>query len=56
MVDEATGEMDVRLKDLEIEIRSLEEAAGSAKVLRNKANYLSNELDLFEDAYLRSQH
>ncbi|XP_044732753.1 transmembrane GTPase Marf isoform X1 [Chrysoperla carnea] len=56
LVDEATGEMDVRLKDLEIEIRSLEEAAGSAKVLRNKANYLSNELDLFEDAYLRSQH
>ncbi|XP_045475700.1 transmembrane GTPase Marf [Harmonia axyridis] len=56
LVDEATGDMDVQLKKLEHEAATLENAAGRAKVLRNKANYLAHELELFEDAYLKSHH
>lgn len=56
MVDEATTEMDKQLKELEIEVNSLENASSKAKVLRNKANYLAHELELFEDAYLKMNH
>ncbi|KRT81583.1 hypothetical protein AMK59_6130 [Oryctes borbonicus] len=56
LVDEATGEMDKTLKELEVEVMSLENAASRAKVLRNKANYLTHELELFENAYLKGQH
>lgn len=54
LVDEATSEMDIELKNIASTIRILEEATSSAKVLRNKANYLTNELDLFDAAYLKS--
>ncbi|XP_015605448.1 transmembrane GTPase Marf isoform X2 [Cephus cinctus] len=54
LVDEATSEMDDELKKIASTLRTLEEAATSAKVLRNKANYLANELDLFDAAYLKS--
>ncbi|XP_069683789.1 transmembrane GTPase Marf-like isoform X3 [Periplaneta americana] len=53
LVDEATNDMDTEIKTLEKEIRQLEEAANSAKVLRNKANYITKELELFDDAYLK---
>ncbi|KAK5645231.1 hypothetical protein RI129_006531 [Pyrocoelia pectoralis] len=56
LVDEATSEMDKQLKELEAHVNGLENAAGRAKVLRNKANYLIHELELFEDAYLKLQH
>jgi mitofusin len=45
--------MDTELKSLEKEIRQLEEAANSAKLLRNKANYITKELEMFDDAYLK---
>ncbi|KAG7207346.1 hypothetical protein KM043_009010 [Ampulex compressa] len=54
LVDEATSEMDMELKTIASTLKILEEAATSAKVLRNKANYLTNELDLFDAAYLKS--
>ncbi|CAK9799322.1 Transmembrane GTPase Marf [Anthophora quadrimaculata] len=54
LVDETTSEMDTELKNIASTIRILEEATSSAKVLRNKANYLTNELDLFDAAYLKS--
>ncbi|XP_017880362.1 transmembrane GTPase Marf isoform X1 [Ceratina calcarata] len=54
LVDETTTEMDSELKNIASTIRILEEATSSAKVLRNKANYLTNELDLFDAAYLKS--
>lgn len=54
LVDETTSEMDTELKNIASTIRILEEATSSAKVLRNKANYLTNELDLFNAAYLKS--
>ncbi|KAG8239159.1 hypothetical protein J437_LFUL018365 [Ladona fulva] len=53
LVDGSTSEMDARLKELEKEIKALEKAANEAKVLRNKANYLSKELEMFDDTYLR---
>lgn len=56
LVDEATDEMDKELKELERQTMALESAAGKAKVLRNKANYLTHELELFEDAYLKLHH
>lgn len=46
--------MDAELKTIACMVRILEEAASNAKVLRNKANYLANELDLFDAAYLKS--
>ncbi|XP_032679191.1 transmembrane GTPase Marf isoform X1 [Odontomachus brunneus] len=54
LVDEATSEMDSELKSIANTLRILEEAATRAKVLRNKANYLINELELFDAAYLKS--
>ncbi|KAL2730877.1 transmembrane GTPase Marf isoform X1 [Vespula squamosa] len=54
LVDETTSEMDAELKTIATMVRVLEEAASNAKVLRNKANYLANELDLFDAAYLKS--
>uniref|UniRef100_A0A069DW95 Putative transmembrane gtpase marf n=1 Tax=Panstrongylus megistus TaxID=65343 RepID=A0A069DW95_9HEMI len=54
LVDEATTEMGSEMKSLEKELRALEEAANSAKVLRNKASYLQKELDMFEQVYLKS--
>lgn len=56
LVDEATSDMDKQLKELEVQVNNLENAAGRAKVLRNKANYLIHELELFEDAYLKLHH
>lgn len=56
LVDEATGSMDKELKELETHVNLLDSAAGKAKVLRNKANYLIHELELFEDAYLKMNH
>ncbi|XP_014287762.1 transmembrane GTPase Marf isoform X3 [Halyomorpha halys] len=53
LVDEATTEMGTDMKALEKELLRLEEAANSAKVLRNKASYLIKELDMFDEVYLR---
>lgn len=53
LVDEATNDMDADIKTLEREIKQLEEAANSAKVLRNKANYITKEMEMFDDAFLK---
>nr|CAD7203287.1 unnamed protein product [Timema douglasi] len=54
LVDEATNDMHAETKTLDRELRHLEEAVNSAKVLRNKANYVTKELEIFEEAYLRN--
>lgn len=43
------------MKELETVLRGLEEAASSAKVLRNKASYLAKELDMFDEVYLKGK-
>jgi mitofusin len=45
--------MDMEIKVLDKEIKQLEEAAISAKVLRNKANYITKELEMFDEVYLK---
>lgn len=46
------NDMQNDIKQLELELRALEEVTTAAKVLRNKANYLAGELDRFDTAYL----
>jgi mitofusin len=53
LVDEATNDMDAEIKTLDKEVKQLEEAASSAKVLRNKANYITKELEIFDGAFLK---
>ena len=53
LVDEATNDMDAEIRTLDKEIKQLEEAANSAKVLRNKANYITEQLEIFDDAFLK---
>ncbi|XP_053625471.1 transmembrane GTPase Marf [Plodia interpunctella] len=53
LVDEATTEMDGELCEVREAITLLDEASTSAKKLRNKANYLSHELELFDEAFLK---
>lgn len=52
LVDSSTSDMEQEMKQLESEIQKLEELTASAKLLKNKANYLINELDMFDSAYL----
>nr|CAG4647674.1 EOG090X01A3 [Moina brachiata]SVE92854.1 EOG090X01A3 [Moina brachiata] len=52
LVDGTMNEMQNEIKQLEVELRALEEVATGAKVLRNKANYLVGELDRFDNSYL----
>ncbi|XP_045515998.1 transmembrane GTPase Marf [Pieris brassicae] len=54
LIDEATTEMDSELMEVREVIKMLDDASTSAKKLRNKANYLSHELELFDDAFLKS--
>ncbi|XP_045485050.1 transmembrane GTPase Marf [Pieris rapae] len=54
LIDEATTEMDSELTEVREAIQMLDDASTSAKKLRNKANYLSHELELFDDAFLKS--
>jgi mitofusin len=53
VVDKATNDMDTEIKTLEKEIRQLEEAANSARILGNKANYITKELEMFDEVYLK---
>ena len=52
LVDGTMNDMQGDIKQLETELRSLDEVATSAKVLRNKANYLVGELDRFDKSFL----
>lgn len=52
LVDSTTSEMEQEMKQLDQEISTLEELSGAAKLLKNKANYLINELNMFDKAYL----
>lgn len=56
LVDEATLDMVTESKTLDRQVRMLEEAANSAKVLRNKATYLNKELLIFDESYLSIQN
>jgi mitofusin 2 len=55
LVDESIEDMSGKAKALEKEVKLLEEWANSAKVLRNRANYVSRELKLFDETFLAQQ-
>nr|CAG4635946.1 EOG090X01A3 [Eubosmina coregoni]SVE69640.1 EOG090X01A3 [Eubosmina coregoni] len=52
LVDGTMNDMQTEIKQIESELRALDELAAGTKVLRNKANYLIGELDRFDKAYL----
>ena len=54
LVDESTSEMQRDVRSLEREVQQLEDTTAMAKKLRNKAHYLANELDIFQQTYLSS--
>jgi hypothetical protein len=48
--------MDTELKALEKEIQKLVEAANSARLLWNKASYITKQLGMFDDVYLKHRN
>ncbi|ALC49223.1 Marf [Drosophila busckii] len=54
-VDTATTDMNEELKTLEAQLTVLESNQKQLKLLRNKANYIQNELDIFEHNYIAPQ-
>ena len=46
------NDMQGEIKQLECELRALDDVVNSAKVLSNKAKYLAGELDRFDKAFL----
>ncbi|XP_018800285.1 PREDICTED: transmembrane GTPase Marf isoform X2 [Bactrocera latifrons] len=52
LVDNATTDMNEELKSLESQLTVLESNQKQLKLLRNKANYIQNELDIFENNYI----
>jgi len=53
LVNEATNDMVAKIKTLDREIKQLEEATNSAKVLRNKASDITQQLEIFDEAFLK---
>lgn len=54
MVDQATTDMQSDLKTIEYSLAQLEAVQKQIKLLRNKANYITNELDIFENNYIKT--
>ncbi|XP_016986993.1 transmembrane GTPase Marf isoform X2 [Drosophila rhopaloa] len=54
-VDTATTDMNDELKALDSQLNILETNQKQLKLLRNKANYIQNELDIFEHNYISPQ-
>uniref|UniRef100_A0A1A9WT32 Dynamin-type G domain-containing protein n=1 Tax=Glossina brevipalpis TaxID=37001 RepID=A0A1A9WT32_9MUSC len=53
-VDNATTDMNEELRTLEAQLTVLENNQKQLKLLRNKANYIQNELEIFENNYIKS--
>lgn len=54
VVDNSQSDMSTEMKDIESYLHVLESNQKQIKLLRNKANYITNELDIFEDNYIKS--
>lgn len=54
VVDNATTDMNEELKGIETSLATLEANQKQIKLLRNKANYIQNELEIFENNYIKS--
>lgn len=53
VVDTATTEMNDELKDIESTLAILEANQKQLKLLKNKSNYITNELDIFDNNYIK---
>lgn len=54
VVDQSTTDMQGELKTIEQALGKLEMVQKQIKLLRNKSNYISNELDIFENNYIKT--
>uniref|UniRef100_A0A336K1Q3 CSON010945 protein n=1 Tax=Culicoides sonorensis TaxID=179676 RepID=A0A336K1Q3_CULSO len=53
VVDTATSDMNEELKEIESTLAVLEAHQKQLKLLKNKSNYITNELDIFENNYIK---
>ena len=53
LVNEAINDMDAEIKMLGEKIKQLEEAANAAEVLQNKAKDIAEQLDIFDNEFLK---
>lgn len=54
VVDMAQSDMNTELKEIETSLNILEGDQKQIKLLRNKASYITNKLDTFENNYIKS--
>lgn len=54
VVDNAQSEMNNELKEIEASLNILEANQKQIKLLRNKASFINNKLDTFENNYIKS--
>lgn len=54
VVDHASTDMNDELKNIEHSLNQLETNQKQIKMLKNKANYITNELEIFENNYIKS--
>lgn len=54
VVDQSTTDMTSELKTIEHALGKLETVQKQIKLLRNKSNYIANELDIFENNYIKT--
>lgn len=53
-MDQSTTDMQSELKTIEHSSGQLEAVQKHIKLLRNKSNYIANELDIFENNYIKT--
>lgn len=54
VVDNASTDMNDELKHIETNLHQLESNQKQLKMLKNKANYITNELEIFENNYIKT--
>lgn len=54
VVDTAQSDMNTELKEIENSLNVLEANQKNIKLLRNKASFITNKLDTFENNYIKS--
>lgn len=54
VVDTASTDMNDELKHIETNLHQLESNQKQIKMLKNKANYITNELEIFENNYIKT--
>lgn len=54
VVDQSTTDMQSELKTIEHALGKMETVQKQIKLLRNKSSYIANELDIFENNYIKT--